>query len=70
MQVWEIRKAVLGVEHPSTVTRMANMITIYIGQARWDKDEELGLEAVVMSMMGLGAEHPHTLITMNNLAYI
>ncbi|KAJ6452195.1 P-loop containing nucleoside triphosphate hydrolase protein [Mycena sanguinolenta] len=66
--VMEKRKRVLGEEHPSTLTSMANLAATYRSQGHW-KDAEV-LEVVVMEKRKqvLGEEHPHTLNTMGNLA--
>ncbi|KAJ7884983.1 hypothetical protein B0H13DRAFT_2277916 [Mycena leptocephala] len=66
--VMEKSKQVLGEEHPSTLTSMANLAATYWNQGRW-KDAE-ALEVVVMekSKHVLGEEHPSTLLSMANLA--
>ncbi|KAJ7264175.1 P-loop containing nucleoside triphosphate hydrolase protein [Mycena rebaudengoi] len=66
--VMEMRKHVLGEEHPHTLTSMANLAATYQNQGRW-KDAE-ALEVVVMEMRKcvLGEEHPDTLTSMGNLA--
>ncbi|KAJ7825723.1 hypothetical protein B0H14DRAFT_3145159 [Mycena olivaceomarginata] len=46
--VMEMRKRVLGEEHPDTLTSMANLASTYWNQGRW-KDAE-ALEVVVMEM--------------------
>jgi hypothetical protein len=41
VQVMQIRKRVLGDEHPDTWTTMANLATTYWNQGRWAEAEEL-----------------------------
>ncbi|KAF2267719.1 TPR-like protein [Lojkania enalia] len=77
----EFRKDMLGDEHPSTLTSMANLASTLWNQGRWKEAEELGnqgrwkeaeeLEVQVMEMRKrvLGDEHPDTLTSMANLAY-
>ncbi|KAJ7209090.1 P-loop containing nucleoside triphosphate hydrolase protein [Mycena rebaudengoi] len=66
--VMEMRKRVLGEEHPDTLTSMGNLASTYRSQGRW-KDAE-ALEVVVMEMRKrvLGEEHPDTLTSMGSLA--
>jgi len=67
VQVMEIRKRVLGAEHPDTLTSMANLASTYQKQGRWTEAEQLGVREMVIS--ALGAEHPSTLTGMGNLAF-
>ena len=48
MRVMETRKKVLGAEHPSTLTSMANLASTYWNQGRWKEVEELELQVQVM----------------------
>ena len=57
----ETFKKVLGTERPSTLTSMANLASTYRNQGRWQKAEELGVQAVETSKKVLGSEHPDTL---------
>jgi hypothetical protein len=41
VQVMETRKTKLGVDHPHTLTSMANLAATYRNQGRWDAAEEL-----------------------------
>lgn len=47
MQVMETRKRMLGMEHPDTLTSMANLASIYRNQGRWKEAEELELQVMV-----------------------
>jgi tetratricopeptide (TPR) repeat protein len=67
-QVMQIRKRVLGVEHPSTLAGMANLASTYWNQGRWKEAEELNVQVIEMRKRVLGVEHPLTLASMANLA--
>ncbi|KAI0388377.1 hypothetical protein F5Y17DRAFT_225994, partial [Xylariaceae sp. FL0594] len=69
VQVMETRKRVLGAEHPSTLTSMANLASTYSNQGPWKEAEELDVQVMETTKRVLGAEHPDTLTSMNNLAY-
>jgi hypothetical protein len=43
MQVMEIEKRV---EHPNTLTIMANLVLTYWDQGRWKEAEELGMQVM------------------------
>jgi hypothetical protein len=60
---------VLGEEHPSTLTSMANLALTYSNQGRWKEAEELEVQVMEARKRVLGEEHPHTLTSMHNLAY-
>jgi hypothetical protein len=64
----EIRKRVLGAEHPDMLTSMANLASTFWNQGRWKEAEELGVQVMEMRKRVLGAEHPDTLTGMANLA--
>jgi hypothetical protein len=40
-----------------------------MNQGRWEEAEKLQVQVMEMSKMKLGADHPSTLTSMNNLAY-
>ena len=58
---------VLGVEHPDTLSSIANLAMTYCKQGRWKEGEELQLRVVETSKRVLGVEHPSTLFSMANL---
>ncbi|KJZ69702.1 hypothetical protein HIM_10908 [Hirsutella minnesotensis 3608] len=64
----EVRKRVLGEEHPGTLISMANLASTYRHQGRWKEAEELGVRVIEVRKRVLGEEHPGTLISMANLA--
>jgi hypothetical protein len=63
-QVIEIRKRVLGVEHPDTLIVMGNLAVTWEGQGK--NEEALTLMSVCaeMRLRVLGADHPATLSTL------
>ncbi|KAI9764071.1 MAG: hypothetical protein M1840_008875 [Geoglossum simile] len=68
LQVMEMFKRVLGEEHPSTLTSMANLASTYRNQGRWKEAEELEVQVIETRKRVLGEEHPDTLVSMTNLA--
>jgi len=68
LQTLELRKRVLGEEHPDTLMSADNLAMIYGAQGRYDEAEPLNLEALEIFKRVLGEEHPHTVASMNNLA--
>ena len=64
----ETMKRVLGEEHPSTLTSMANPATTYWSQGRWTEAKNLEIFVMEASKRMLGEEHPETLISTGNLA--
>jgi hypothetical protein len=66
----ETSKTVLGVDHPSTLTSMANLASTYSNQGRWKEAEELQAKELETCSKVLGVDHPDTLISMENLAFI
>ena len=68
LQVIEIRKTLLGPEHPDTLLSMANLARTYSNQGRWNEAEQLQLQVMDIRKKLLGPEHPDTLSSMGNLA--
>ncbi|KAE8372665.1 violaceus kinesin [Aspergillus bertholletiae] len=68
VQVLQLRKQVLGLEHPYTLTTMNNLASIYSNQGRWKEAEELWVQVLQLDKQVLGPEHPDTLTSMANLA--
>ncbi|EHA26118.1 hypothetical protein ASPNIDRAFT_36453, partial [Aspergillus niger ATCC 1015] len=69
VQVLELRKQVLGPEHPGTLTSMSILAWTYWNQGRWKEAEELQVQVLETSKQVLGPEHPDTLTSMSNLAF-
>ena len=63
-----IRKRLLGVDHPDTLSSIANLASTYREQGRWEEAEKLFMQVMEASKAKLGADHPSTLISMANLA--
>jgi hypothetical protein len=57
------------VDHPSTLTSMANLASTYRNQGRWDDAEKLEVQVMETSKTKLGVDHPDTLTSMANLAF-
>jgi hypothetical protein len=64
----DMRKKLLGAEHPDTLSSMGNLASTYQNQGRWNEAEKLEVQVMDMRKKLLGAEHPHTLTSMANLA--
>ncbi|EEA27372.1 kinesin light chain, putative [Talaromyces marneffei ATCC 18224] len=69
VQVMEIRKTVLGDEHPDTLTSILNLASTYWNQGQWNEAEKLFMQVMEIRKTVLGDEHPDTLTSMHNLAY-
>jgi tetratricopeptide (TPR) repeat protein len=67
-QVMETRKNKLGLDHPDTLTSMANLASTYRSQGRWEEAEQLEVEVMETRKNKLGLDHPGTLNSMANLA--
>ena len=68
VQMMNMRKKLLGAEHPSTLKSMQHLAGTYWYQGRWNEAEQLEIKALDMRKIVLGAEHPDTLTSMGNLA--
>jgi serine/threonine protein kinase/Flp pilus assembly protein TadD len=66
----EIRKRVLGEEHPLTLLSMNNLAILYRKQDRYQEAERLYGTTLEGRKRALGEGHPDTLRTMNNLAVL
>ena len=64
----ETSKKKLGVDHPSTLTSMANLASTFWNQGQWDAAEELEVQVMETRKKKLGVDHPSTLTSMANLA--
>ncbi|KAK3984480.1 kinesin light chain [Cladorrhinum sp. PSN332] len=80
VQVMEIRKTKFGADHPDTLVTMGNLALAYMNQGRleeaeklfvqgrWEEAEKLDAQVMETNKTKLGADHPSTLASMNNLA--
>ena len=66
-QVIDMRKKLLGAEHPATLTSMAILANTYRDQGRWDEAELLFSHVYNLNLQ-LGAENPDTLTSKENQA--
>ncbi|KAI0968709.1 P-loop containing nucleoside triphosphate hydrolase protein [Xylaria arbuscula] len=64
----DMRRMVLGPEHPDTLISMNNLASAYWNQGRWKEAELLNVQVLETQKTVLGPKHPNTLINMNNLA--
>jgi len=64
----DMRKKLLGAEHPATLKSMGNLAHTYQNQGKLNEAEQLEVQVIDMSKKLLGAEHPSTLTSMGNLA--
>jgi tetratricopeptide (TPR) repeat protein len=67
-QTLEIRRRVLGPEHPGTLASMHNLAGVYSSEARYKPAEALFGQTLETQRRVLGAEHPSTLWTLSDLA--
>jgi tetratricopeptide (TPR) repeat protein len=70
LQARELRREVLGLEHPDTLTSMASLASTYRNQGRWKEAESLFVQVIETRkrVPVLGEEHPSTLASIANLA--
>ncbi|HVN04508.1 MAG TPA: serine/threonine-protein kinase [Bryobacteraceae bacterium] len=64
----DIRRRVLGPQHPDTLTSMNSLGASLAGQGRYAEAEKLNRATLEMRRRVLGPEHPDTLKSMSNLA--
>jgi tetratricopeptide (TPR) repeat protein len=68
VQVMEMRKRILGTDHPDTLQSINNLAMTYLNQGRWKESEELSLQVLRSTRIVLGDEHSDTLYCQANLA--
>ena len=68
IQVFDMRKRLLGAEHPDTLKSMASLARMYADRGNLKDAEQLEVQVLDMRKKLLGAEHADTLISMGNLA--
>ena len=64
----ELRRRVLGQEHPDTLTSMSDLALLYDVRGYYEKAESLFTQALAIRRRRLGPEHPDTLTSMSYLA--
>ena len=70
VDVINVRQAQLGLDHPDTLTSMANLASTYGNLGKWDEAEKLFVDVMNARKTKLGSNHPDTLSTMTSLASI
>ena len=68
LETLEIRKRVLGDDHPDTLGSMNGLGSLYHRQGRYEEAEPLYLETLEARKRVLGDDHPATTRTLYNLA--
>jgi serine/threonine protein kinase/tetratricopeptide (TPR) repeat protein len=66
----EIRRRVLGPEHPDTLSSMNNLASVLDHQGRYAEAEKLYRETIDVKRRVLGPEHPDTLTSMWGLCVV
>jgi CHAT domain-containing protein len=67
-QALDMRKRLLGNEHPDVATSLDNLAFLYWTQGRYSEAEPLYRQALDMNKRLLGNEHPDVATSLNNLA--
>lgn len=65
LTVFRVREKLFGLEHPKTLTSMANLALTYVVQGRWDEAEKLQTQVMKTQKRVLEEEHPNTLNNMD-----
>jgi tetratricopeptide (TPR) repeat protein len=68
VQVMELRKQILGQEHPDTLSSIDDLAAAYDALGEWSKSESLQVHVTEMRKRVLGEEHLDTLTSTSNLA--
>ncbi|NEO44227.1 MAG: tetratricopeptide repeat protein [Moorea sp. SIO4A3] len=66
----EIRREVLGEEHPDVASSLNNLAFIYESLGKYAEAELLHQQALALRKKLLGEDHPHVATSLNNLALI
>ena len=64
----ETKKRALGLEHPQTLTSVANFASTFANQDRWKEAEELWMQVMETKKRVLELEHPGTVTSTGNPA--
>jgi tetratricopeptide (TPR) repeat protein len=70
VQVLEIKRRVLGEDHPDTLADMGNLAGIYMASDRLEEALPLNVQMLENSKRVLGEEHPSTLGATTNLGFV
>ena len=66
----DLRRRVLGREHPDTLRCMNSLANVYWREGKYSQAEALDDQTLQIERRVLGPEHPDTLVSMNNLAWV
>jgi eukaryotic-like serine/threonine-protein kinase len=66
----DLRRRVLGPEHPDTLRSMNNLANVYVDEGKYAQAETLLSQTLEIERRVLRAEHPDTLKAMHNLARV
>jgi non-specific serine/threonine protein kinase/serine/threonine-protein kinase len=66
----DIKKRILGLDHPDTLLTMNSLATVFIRFGKYAEAESILREAVSRKKRVLGAENKQTLISMHNLGVV
>jgi tetratricopeptide (TPR) repeat protein len=69
-QALQLRRRLLGEEHPDIATSLNNLAGLYSSQGRYPEAEELYQQALQLKRRLLGDEHPSVATSLNNLAFL
>jgi tetratricopeptide (TPR) repeat protein len=67
LQALELRKRLLGEEHPYFAASLNNLAFLYKSQGRYDQAEPLYLQALEIRQQVFGVNHPKTVTIRQNL---
>ena len=67
-KVLDTRNRILGMDHPDTITAMANLTATYRNMGKFTEAEKLDVQVLDASNRILGVDHPGTITAMANLA--
>jgi tetratricopeptide (TPR) repeat protein len=70
LQALELRKSILGENHPDYATSLNNLALLYKSQGKYDRAEPLYLQALELKKSILGENHPSYATSLNNLALL
>ena len=65
-----MRRKVLGIDHPTLLADMANLVKIYIDYERWQEAEKLERQGMDISKKVLGVQDANTINFVVNLALV
>ncbi|MCA2506114.1 MAG: tetratricopeptide repeat protein [Microcystis sp. M54BS1] len=67
LEALDLRKRLLGDNHPSVASSLNNLAKLYYSQGRYKEAEPLYLQALAIAEQALGENHPNTVRIRENL---